>query len=241
MALFITLLAGITASATNSLLAPSCPPHHGPEGVRVRLPPALDGSGHHTSWVAPSPRWYFKPWSMIYASNLQYTAFRNFQYDPTAIDPSEPSGLVNDLSSFQLPGNDTVYTTYGVDTPHTTYSTVLSYAGTGILEGATSDYSLLAWGCDARGQPYYASYSTAVELSSTPVGIDIMSTSNSGPDEATFEALVKALNNLRNEEIRGLVATLTEITQDGGRNGLPRVDTCDDYCKSNQNMIGIIG
>ncbi|KAH7089127.1 hypothetical protein FB567DRAFT_325255 [Paraphoma chrysanthemicola] len=223
MVRFITFLVGTTAFAADSLLALTCPPDHGPEGVRVRLPPAFDGSGHHTSWVAPPPSWYFKPWSMIYASNLQYAAFRNFQYDPTTIDASEPSGLVNDLTSFQLPGNDTIYTTYGVDTPHTTYPAVLIYAGTGILEGATSEYSMLAWGCDARGQPYYASYSTAVELSSTPAGIDIMSTSNSGPDEATFEALVKALNNLRNEEIRGLVATLTKMTQDGGRNGHPRV------------------
>jgi|TARA_R110002003_G_scaffold595_7_gene20750 hypothetical protein len=160
---------------------------------------------------------------MFYATNTQYAAFRNLQYDPTPVDPSNPAGLVNDLSSFQISGNDTIYTSYGIDTPHPTLPAVLRYAGTGILEGAISEYSMLAWGCDAEGMPYYASYSTAAELSSTPAGIDIMSTRDTGPDEATVDALVEALKELQDEEISHLVATLTKMTQDGGRNGLPRV------------------
>jgi hypothetical protein len=160
---------------------------------------------------------------MIYASNQQYALFRNLQYDPTPLDAANPAGLVNDLFSFQLRGNNTVYTSYGVDTPNEKYAAVLEYNGTGIIAGATSEYSLLAWGCDGDGVPYYASYSTETDVTGTPAGIDIMSTSEEGPDETTVEALVKALKDLPDVEIQGLAANLTRMTQDGGRDGLPRV------------------
>jgi flavin-binding protein dodecin len=99
----------------------------------------------------------------------------------------------------------------------------LYYAATGVIEGATSEYSMIAWGCDAEDVPYYASYSTAAELTSTPAGIDLMSTSDEGPDQATIEAVVRALKRLGNEEITGLMESLTMMVQDGGRRGMPRV------------------
>ena len=160
---------------------------------------------------------------MIYASNPQYAAFRNLQYDPTPINPAYPAGQVNDLTTFQLPGNDTIYTSYGIDTPNPRSSAVLEYAGTGILEGATSEYSLLAWGCDIEGIPYYVSYSSATKLTNTPAGIDIMSTSDKGLDDATVDAVVQGLKNLCNKEVLDLVGALTKMIQDGARDGLPRV------------------
>jgi hypothetical protein len=162
---------------------------------------------------------------MIYASNPQYTAFRNLQYDPTPLDLSKPTGKVNDLTSFQLPNNSTIYTTYGIDTPHTTWSAVLDYAGTGILEGATSQYSLLAWGCDGKRVPYYVSYSTATKLTATPAGIDVMSTSDEGVEEATVRVLFEKLRALDNAEIRGLVGSLTRMVQSGERRGEERVSS----------------
>jgi hypothetical protein len=200
---------------------------------------------------------------MILASNAQYAAFRNLQYDPTPVDDDDtcdPCGLVEDLFSFQLPGNDSIITTYGIDTPHPYFPNVLEYAATGVIVGATSEYSMIAWGCDAKGVPYYASYSTATELTSTPAGIDLMSISDDGPDQETIDAVVKALKRLGNEEITGLVESLTRMVQDGGRRGMPRVSwrlvvmeqdgidandmqaTCDDeYCKSNQGLLDLIG
>jgi hypothetical protein len=160
---------------------------------------------------------------MILASNAQYAAFRNLQYDPTAVDPSNPTGLVEDLFSFQLFGNDSIVTTYGIDTPHPYFPNVLEYAATGVITGATSKYSMIAWGCDARGIPYYASYSTATELTSTPAGIDLMSTSDQGPDQDTIDAVVSALKKLGSKEITALVEGLTRMVQDGGRKGMPRV------------------
>jgi flavin-binding protein dodecin len=204
----------------------TCPRQTGPEGVRVRLPPTFNTTSHNhhaRPWLAPPVGWYFKPWNMMLASNAQYAAFRNLQYDPTAVDPSDPTGLVEDLFSFQLPGNDSIITTFGIDTPHPYFSNVLYYAATGVIEGATSEYSMIAWGCDAQGVTYYASYSTAAELTSTPAGIDLMSTSDEGLDQATIEAVVRALKRLGNEEITGLVESLTMMVQDGGRRGMPRV------------------
>jgi hypothetical protein len=130
---------------------------------------------------------------------------------------------VHDLTSFQL--NDTLYTSYGIDTPNTRpgWPAVLEYAGTDILEGATGEYSLLAWGCEGSSTPYYASYSSATVDTNTPAGIDIMSTSDKGPDVATLAALVKALKGLNNKEIQGLVGGLVKMNQDGARNGQPRV------------------
>jgi hypothetical protein len=177
---------------------------------------------------------------MIYASNPQYTAFRNLQYDPTPIIPSKPTGQVNDLTSFQLPNNSTIYTTYGIDTPHPIWPAVLDYAGTGILEGATSQYSLMAWGCDEHRVPYYVSYSTATALTATPAGIDIMSTSDEGVGEGTVRVLFEMLGELESEEIVGLVGSLTRMVQDGGRRGMERM-RCDEECKTNRNLIEILG
>jgi hypothetical protein len=164
---------------------------------------------------------------MIYASNPQYSTLRNLQYDPTPVDPSNPTGQVNDLTSFQSPGSDTIYTSYGIDTPSTQpgWSGVLDYVGTGILADATSQYSLLAWGCDSTGTPYYASYSSVTAVSKTPAGIDVFSTSDKGLDQATADTLLAALKDLPNEEIRGLVRGLMRTVQDGGRDGKQSVSS----------------
>lgn len=211
----------LTAFATPTS---TCPPSTGAKGVQVRLPPFMS-SNPSIPWVPPPTGWYFKPWNMIYASSPQFLAFRNFQSDPTAIDSTKPAGKVNDLTSFQLPGNDTVYTSYGVDTPdpRPKFTAVLQYAGTGILTGATSEYSIMAWGCDASKTPYYASYSTESASTGTPAGIDILSTNDKGPDDATVDAIITAMKALPSPEIQTLAAALTEMTQDGGRDGKPRV------------------
>ncbi|RAR10695.1 atp-dependent rna helicase dbp9 [Stemphylium lycopersici] len=222
-----TLLKSIFAlSASAHYAHDGCPRRVGAKGVQARLPPTFNTTSHHNHgkhWPAPPVGFYFKPWSMILASNTQYAAFRNLQYDPTPIDPSDPPGLVNDLFSFQLPGNSSVITTYGVDTPHPHLSAVLDFAGTGIIAGATSQYSILVWGCDANRVPYYASYSTAVNFTSTPSGIDLMSTTDQGPDQETMDAVVNALKDLGSAEITGLVGELERMKQDGGRKDMPRI------------------
>jgi hypothetical protein len=178
---------------------------------------------------------------MVYASNPANLALRNFQYDPTPVDASEPFGPVNDLGSFQVPNNATVYTTYGVDTPNGTWPAVYDYAGTGIIEGATSEYSVLAWGCDEDKLPYYVNYATATELTKTPAGIDIMSTSETGMDQKTLNEILSKLKALGNQEIADMAEGMKPMTNDGGRKGMPRINTCDDECKSNKNLLDVLG
>ncbi|KAF2848977.1 hypothetical protein T440DRAFT_427696 [Plenodomus tracheiphilus IPT5] len=237
----IVYLVGLLAvTSTASPTLKGCPRKIGVKGVSVRLPPRFDPNYAHSKWVEPPLNWYFKPWYTIYATNEQYVAFRNLQYDPTAIDPLDPAGPVNDLFSFQLKNNDTIHTTYGVDTPNPKYPAVLSYNATGIIAGATSEYSILTWGCDATGAPYYSSYSTETVKTKTPAGIDILSVNPKGPDEATTNAILNALENLNNEEIKGWARNLTKVAYDGARDGQPRT-VCDDYCKTNQNLLGLLG
>ncbi|KAI8934282.1 hypothetical protein NX059_009021 [Plenodomus lindquistii] len=239
MIFLVTYLVGILAITTNATPTTlDCPRKIGAKGVHARLPPAFDPNYTNSKWTPPPAGWYFKFWKMIFASNQQYAAFRNIQYEPTAVDPANLTGLVEELFSFQLRGNDTIYTTYGIDTPDPQYPAVLRYNATGIIAGATSEYSILAWGCDANGEPYYTSYSTATEATSTPAGIDVLSTNPRGPDDATSEAIIGALKGLGNAEITELVNNFTRMAYDGARDGLPRI-VCDDYCKSNQNILGL--
>lgn len=239
-ALVATTSASPTSPHSSHSTSDYCPKPLGAPGVKLRLPPSMNNGKTPVYWKPPPVGWYSRLWHMIYASNPQYTAFRNFQYDSLPLNPADPAGPVNDLSSFQLPGNSTIYTSYGVDTPHPTLPAVLEYEGTGILAGATSEYSGLTWGCDKNGVPYYASYSTATEQTSTPAGIDILSASDLGPDQKTVDAIINGLKKLPNQEIKDLAATMTKMVQDGSRRGLPRV-VCDDYCKSNQDLLAILG
>ncbi|CAI6228408.1 unnamed protein product [Periconia digitata] len=216
----------------------------GAKGVSVRLPPDLEGYAsdqQSRAWQPPPRGFYFKPWNMIYATHAANLALRNFQYDPSLVDDSQPNGDINDLSSFQIPGNDTVFTTYGVDTRLTLSADRLKFSGTGIITGAYSTYNLLAWGCDENRLPYYANYATATELTGTPAGIDIMSIEDTGMDDKTFAAIRDALVKLGNAEITEMARNLTKTNQDGARRNLDRITTCDDYCKTNQNMREIIG
>jgi hypothetical protein len=252
-----TAILGIVAAAPPT---PASQPKCGAQAVSVRklpsitiphlnydlaypsgLPPAFDGGVTSEKWQSFPTGFYFQPWYMVYASNPANLALRNFQYDPTPVDSSNPTGLVNDLGSFQVPNNATVYTTYGVDTPNNTYPAVFHYEGTGILEGATSEYSVLAWGCDAAELPYYVNYATVTELTKTPAGIDIMSTRETGMDQATLDMLVRKLKALGNKEIADMADGLQRMKNDGGRNGMPRITTCDDKCKSNQGLLDILG
>jgi hypothetical protein len=192
-------------------------------------------------WVPPPSDFYYQGWNMVYASHAANLALHNFQYDPSPIDSYNNEHLINDLSSFQVPGNDTVYTSYGVDTPVSAHNDVMWYSGTGIIVGAYSNYSLLAWGCDSHRLPYYVNYASETALTKTPAGIDIMSTRDNGMDRETFAEVVKRLTYLGDETISQMAAALNRTVQDGGRHGMPRITTCDDECKSNKGLQTIVG
>ncbi|PVH95219.1 hypothetical protein DM02DRAFT_660318 [Periconia macrospinosa] len=227
------------AAPIDKLVAPIC----GVDGVSVRLPLSRFSNNDYKGrpWVAPPRGFYLQPWNMIYATHAANLALRNFQYDPSPVRADKPDGDINDMSSFQVPGSDQVFTSYGVDTRLNIHGDHLQYSGTGILKGAFSTYSLLAWGCDENNVPYYVNYATETELTKTPAGIDIMSIIDTGLDDKTFGRIQAELKNLGDPEITAMAANLTKTVQDGARRGLPRVTTCDAACKSNVNLKDIIG
>lgn len=209
--------------------------------VKVRDPPTFPNGTTPIGWTPPPSGWIFKPWNQVITSNAQTAFLRNFQWDPTPINPIDPQGTINDLSTFQLPNNDTVFTSYGVTTPNPNYVAVMDFRGTGILENATSQYSWLGWGCDGNKNAYYLTYATAAEASGTPSGIDFMSVVDTGLDEETKNAVVAALKQSKNEEIRKIADSFLPNVQDGGRRDKGRITECDDKCKTNEDLIGIIG
>ncbi|KAF9732714.1 hypothetical protein PMIN06_002834 [Paraphaeosphaeria minitans] len=213
----------------------------GPAGVDLRDPPTFADATPDPSWKPVPTGWIFKPWYQVLTSNTQVAQLRNFQWDPTPVNSHDPNGAINDLSSFQVPNSDTVVTSYGVATPNTSYLNVYEYRGTGILENATSQYSWLGWGCDGFGKSYYVSYATAAPASGTPAGIDFMSTSEYGLDENTSNKVVEVLKQSKSQEIRKIAHTFVPNIQDGGRRGKPRIRECNDECKTNKDLIGIIG
>lgn len=208
--------------------------------MELRDPPIFADATPDPSWTPPPTGWIFKPWYQVLTSNTQVAQLRNFQWDPSPVTSPDPNGPINDLSTFQIPGNDTVFTSYGVAAPNTSYISVLEYRGTGILENATSQYSWLAWGCDGFGESYYLSYATAAPTTDTPAGIDFMSTSEYGLDESTKNKLVEVLRQSKSEQVRQIAESFVPNIQDGGRRGMPRITECDDECKTNKNLIGII-
>ncbi|KAL6157322.1 hypothetical protein ACJQWK_06347 [Exserohilum turcicum] len=243
VALSVALTTLFALSISASPCVPNvCPEKVGAEGVQVRLPPEFNVTSpqqDNCPWRPLPVGFFFKPWYIIVATNPQYVTMRNIQYDPTPVDPSDITGQVNDLFSFQIPGNETVYTTYGVDTPRPGFVDLLDFRGTGIIANATSEFSILFWGCDADYMPYYGSYSTATAQTKTPPGLDVLSTNYKGPDQGTLDAILKGLKDLGSEEITGLVNKLNTLKHDTAKRNLPNA-TCDDYCKTNLNLVSIL-
>lgn len=224
------VLFGLSASGTKHPL-PVC----FASSLSVRFPPTL-GNVSHTHWRHPPLGWDFNNWFQTNSSSPN-AAMRNLQYNPTPIDPDDPAGDLNDLSSFQLLNNDTVFTSYGIDTP-TSIPAVYSFAGTGLLKGANDSLEVLAWGYDCRGVGYRVSYSSLTTLTQTPASIDVLSRSDKGPDSATLSKIQDALVAFGDASITALAKRIGPALQDGARDGLPPVQ-CDAACKNNEDLAGL--
>lgn len=204
--------------------------------VSVRLPPTLS-NGHGSNWKNMPLGWDFGYWYQTNSSSAN--AFqRNLQYSTLPIIADQPQGARSDLSSFQLVTNDTVYTSYGVDTP-AAIPGVYRYQGTGILKDATDLLEILAWGVDCDGVGYRISYSTETAATKTPASLDVLSRKKSGVDATTLKKIQSALVALGNGDVTALANKIAAAIQDNGRDGMAPIQECDDYCKSNEDLIGL--
>lgn len=206
--------------------------------VSVRLPPTLSGEADD-DWKPPPVGWDFGNWYQTNSSSAN-TFQRNLQWSTFPLDPTDPTGKRSDLSSFQLVGNDTVLTSYGEDTPTETPA-VYYYQGTGILQEANDYLQILAWGTDCHGIGYRLSYSTFTEFTQTPASVDILSRTAKGPDARTLGKIQEKLIAFGVDEITKLTKAMVPALQDGARDGQPPILTCDEHCKSNEDLLDLIG
>ena len=90
---------------------------------------------------------------------------------------------------------------------------------------------IIAYGVDTNCHRYYAVYGP----SPTP-GIVLASQIQSGPSNATVQAIKCALENLGNDTITAFAKAISPIpgNNDGRRTGFPDVQ-CDQACLLNQN------
>ncbi|KAK3317087.1 hypothetical protein B0H66DRAFT_311540 [Apodospora peruviana] len=209
--------------------------------VSVRLPPTFDNGLSTLTWLIPPIGWDFGYWFQTNSSSPN-TFQRNLQYSSVPLNPLHPIGPRTDLSSFQTVGNATVYTSYGIDSPLAPgFVAAYNYTGTGILGKATDFLEVLAWGTDCHGVGYRVSHSTFTAFTQTPASVDVLSRSKRGPDATTLTKIQHALIALGNAEITALASALGPALQDSGRDGLPRVESCDDACQTNENLLPLLG
>lgn len=229
------VLLGLSASASTATT--SCSSKNQTH-VSVRLPPTFGTDPE--DWEAPPVGWDFGYWYQTNSSTAN-EFMRNLQYYTGPIDDDAPTGLRDDLASFQVTGNDTVLTSYGVDTPSTTTPAVYTYAGTGILTGATDSLEIIAWGYDCHNVGYRVSFSSYTAYTNTPASIDFLSRTKAGPSSNVLSQIKSALIAFGNANVTALAEKIGPGVQDDGRDGMPPVDECDAYCKSNEDLLGLIG
>lgn len=215
------------------------PPDCAMTPISVRLPPTFGIDP--PNWKSPQPDDRFYSLGYWYQTNSSSadSIMRNLEYSTEPIDPGNPKGPRTDLASFQVAGNDTVFTSYGVDTPKSTPAT-FTYAGTGILDGATDSLEILAWGSDCYGTPYRVTYSSYTEFTQTPASIDVLSRAPRGPDSAILGQILRQLVAFGNDDVTALAQAIGPSPYDGKRKGSPPVDECGDYCQTNENLLPLM-
>lgn len=236
------LITGLSLTVDSAFLG-----HCSNHTVTVRLPPTINPDPKmFSSWVAPPPGWFYGNWKVTYTSQPVYLPLQNMQYDGSPVFPQSSTlpGQNNDLTSYQLANDSTVFTAYGIDTPRRSndpslgaeWEAVYDFVGTGSLAATNNTWELLAWGYDTRGDGYMAIYETPVAESGQPSGLDILSRSENGPGAGTLKGIYDALLTLGNTELSGLVHSTQKLVIDGQRTGMPPVQ-CDVGCVNNINVV----
>lgn len=68
-----------------------------------------------------------------------------------------------------------------------------------------------------------------------------MSVVDTSLDPKTANAVLKQLKESEVPEVRQIASHIIKNIQDGARRNLPRITTCDDECKTNKDLLEVIG
>ncbi|KAI0786489.1 hypothetical protein C8Q75DRAFT_734847 [Abortiporus biennis] len=177
--------------------------------VNVRLPPTLDSQPEKSRWLSTPKGWLLGNWVVTATSQPTYRDLVNFQYDSSLIVPQskETPGQLHDVTSWQEGNSSTIHTAYGVDTPRRStnktlgaeWNDVYDFSGTGSLNGTTSSWEVMAWGCDTCGIEYVVIYESATAADNAPAGLDIQSRADTGPSADTLNQIYTSIKNLNNK------------------------------------------
>jgi hypothetical protein len=130
---------------------------------------------------------------------------------------------LNDLTTFEVPGQSTIFGIYGVDTPTSLGSSLVrdsySFQPTGPLALGANSWEVIGWGYDEAGVPWAALFETAANVPGQTEALDIISRRASGPSRTTLKMLYNAINGLKNADLAGLLKSVKKLTQNGGRDG----------------------
>jgi len=152
-------------------------------------------------------------------------------------------GTLQDLTtSFALNETYFVFENYGVDTPTVINGKPIAdsytYIPTGPLAFANNTWEVIAWGYDGNGVPYAVVYETPVLGGLVSANVDIMSRDDNGPSKETLLAIYDGIKNLHNSQLDALLASVANLTQNGGRNG-ELYPSCNTTCMTNAYAFGV--
>jgi len=152
---------------------------------------------------------------------VNYLNWQNMQWTLSPRPNNSFDDTLNDLTSFQFLNTTKVWALYGIDSrmviDNTTLRDSYDYKPSGAFAFAFNSWEVIAWGYDCEGVPYAVVYETPAFQ--TPAAFDIISRSDKGPTKNTIDMIHRAVADLRNNELSGMLAQVKKLVQNGGRNG----------------------
>lgn len=188
----------------------------------VRSPPSL--SPHNGEQFPLTPTDFFDGvFYDIWASQSPLLGFRNVRTE--SLTNSETRTIV-DITSFQIPECNYVFTSYITLTPVRGIADTWSLRGAGKTADLIGTLELVAYGTDAAGYPFYVIYGTGPTF-----GLVFASKNKNVPDEGIFGIVLRALAET-GPDIQDLVVSGLPIPSNGERDGLPET-SCGFSCQNN--------
>ncbi|KAF4546186.1 uncharacterized protein LTHEOB_4183 [Lasiodiplodia theobromae] len=201
-----------------------------PNDPRFRLPPSFsDPPFSPDSWDKVPDYWNYGVWYFVATSSAILADWTNIQWEMTPLsldNQSAPSVEGQEFFYFELLGVPVKL--YGTTWPLApdSYESTLPGAGAVI----NNVWEFIAWGYDSKGVPYALLYET--QAGPLPPSISLLSRSNSGVAEDTYELLREGLRNLGNADLAQLADDLYHLPHNHNNDGEP-FPTCGSTCKLN--------
>ncbi|KAF2182748.1 hypothetical protein K469DRAFT_690490 [Zopfia rhizophila CBS 207.26] len=192
--------------------------------VSMRVPQDAPGA-NSTSWQVPPPGWVLGNWKVVKSSHPLYQDLQNMEVDLSPIFPQSEESIrqTNDLTSYQLAGNNELHLAYGHDTWGPQNDAV--YVFDSPSGGLSYQLEILAWGYDTAGNGHKVTYENEAPAINAPRALTIESRVVSGPTGETVNDIYKKIDELGYELLVDLAGEMRDLVHDGRREGIPVV--CD--------------